>query len=68
MGAVNWLVDNMHVGTPMRDVIRDLFGRMLRCRKERGMPLIPKVERKRLYRGAIKRHNANRQLCVDFRL
>ena len=66
MGQVEWLVRKMHVLTPTREVIREIYRRLRRAYHE-GMhdkkwsdPEHRKM-RKKIYRAAIKAHERNRR-------
>lgn len=57
MSLIDLVVDQMHVGTSNRDIIREFRGRFIkRC------PEATKAQRKEVYRAALKRHKENREL------
>jgi len=66
-GQIEWLVARIHVGTPRAAVVRDFVRRMRRKDGVRGYAF-SKPFRKGCYRAALAAHEANRQLCRDFRL
>jgi len=61
---VNFLVDRLHVGTPMVEIVREFRNRFKKGQPD-GLSAANRQERKRIYRLAINRHHANRQLYRD---
>ena len=66
-GQIEWLVGNMHVGTPRRDVVKDFARRFRRARLEHGKRF-DRAFRKACYRHALAAHEDNRSLVREFRL
>ena len=57
---VNFLVDRLHVGTPMVEIVREFRNRFKKG--QHGLSAAHRKERKRVYRLAMNRHHFNREL------
>ena len=62
VGAIEWLVDRLHVAESNRAVVREIWDRL--SLSSRGDPA-QRGERRRAYRCALKRHQENRALYRD---
>jgi len=65
-GQIEWIVGNIHVGTRRRDVVKN-FVQRFRMARSKGIRFT-RAARHDCYRVALAAHEANRQLCREFRL
>jgi len=58
---IYFLVDRLHVGTPMVEIVREFRNRFKKGQPD-GLSAANRKERKRVYRLALNRHHSNREL------
>lgn len=63
IGAVNFLVDKLHVSTTDKQLLRHFWERLIS--NPANMALDKKQERKKVYRAALERHHDNQSLYID---
>lgn len=61
-GQINWIVGNMPVSLSNEEVRNEFLKRM------KGKPGFTDKLKEKIIAYAIECHNANQQLCIDFRL